>query len=149
MTDAVARAVLVDGGRLVPIADPLPEIVRLCLVVSLSFGEPALGPWRVEPVSALVRVLFEAAGPVQGRPRVVAVDGRGGSGKSTLAAQLHAAVPGAVVVHTDDVARHHSSSTGLMFWRATCWSRYAGGGSAVLPAALASQGQAGRDRGTR
>ncbi len=78
------------------------------MVLSLPSGEPAFGPWRVEPVSALVRVLFEAAGPVQGRPRVVAVDGRGGSGKSTLAAQLHVAVPGSVVVHTDDVAWHHS-----------------------------------------
>jgi energy-coupling factor transporter ATP-binding protein EcfA2 len=78
------------------------------VVLSLPSGEPASGPWRVEPVQALVRVLFETTDPVQGRPRIVAVDGRGGSGKSTLAAQLHAAVPESVVVHTDDVAWHHS-----------------------------------------
>ncbi|WP_299033901.1 hypothetical protein [uncultured Pseudokineococcus sp.] len=72
-------------------------------------GEPVAGPWRVEPVDALVRLLLEAAGPVERRPRVVAVDGRGGGGKSTLAAQRHAAVPRSAVVHTDDVAWHHSS----------------------------------------
>ena len=73
-----------------------------------SPGEPAVGTWRLEPVVELVRLLIEAAGPVQGRPRIVAVDGRGGGGKSTLAAQLHAAVPRSAVVHTDDVAWHHS-----------------------------------------
>jgi hypothetical protein len=78
------------------------------MVLTLPPGEPAAGPWRVEPIDVLVRLLFEAAGPVQGRPRIVAVDGRGGSGKSTLAMQLHAAVPGSAVVHTDDVAWHHS-----------------------------------------
>ena len=71
-------------------------------------GEPAAGPWRVAPVGALVRLLFEIAGPIEGRPLVVAVDGRGGSGKSTLAGQLHAAVPSSAVVHTDDVAWHSS-----------------------------------------
>lgn len=35
---------------------------------------------------------------------IVGVDGRQGSGKTTLADDLAAAVPGAVVVHTDDVA---------------------------------------------
>ena len=74
----------------------------------LPEGEPAAGPWRVEPVEVLVRLLLEAAGPVRERPRVVAVDGRSGGGKSTLAEQLHAAVPRSAVVHTDDVAWHHS-----------------------------------------
>ncbi len=48
-----------------------------------------------------------AADP-EGRPRVVAVDGRGASGKSTLASRLSAAVPASVVVSTDDIAWHHS-----------------------------------------
>jgi len=39
---------------------------------------------------------------------VIAVDGRSASGKSTLAAVLSSAVPGSVVVRTDDVAWHHS-----------------------------------------
>ncbi|WP_309572281.1 hypothetical protein [Deinococcus sp.] len=41
------------------------------------------------------------------RPGVVAIDGRGASGKSTLAAALSRVVPGAALVHTDDVAWHH------------------------------------------
>ncbi len=77
-------------------------------MLSLPPEEPPVGAWRVEPVTELVRLLVEAAGPVRGRPRMVAVDGRGGGGKSTLAAQLHAAVPSSAVVHTDDVAWHHS-----------------------------------------
>lgn len=40
--------------------------------------------------------------------RIVAVDGRSAGGKTTFAAGLAAAVPAAVVVHTDDVAWHHS-----------------------------------------
>ena len=41
-------------------------------------------------------------------PFLVAVDGRSSSGKSTLAARMAAAVPGAHVVHTDDIAWRHS-----------------------------------------
>lgn len=69
-------------------------------------GEPAAGPWRAEPIAALVRTLLAGAAP--GRPRIVAVDGRSASGKTTLADRLRAAVPGAGVVHTDDVAWWHS-----------------------------------------
>lgn len=39
---------------------------------------------------------------------VVAVDGRSGSGKTTLADTLCRCIPKSVVVHTDDVAWHHS-----------------------------------------
>ena len=38
----------------------------------------------------------------------LAVDGRSGSGKSTVAALLHRSVPASAIVHTDDVAWHHS-----------------------------------------
>ncbi|WP_219415043.1 uridine kinase family protein [Pseudonocardia nigra] len=63
-------------------------------------GEPAAGPWRVVLASDVLALL--------GRPRVVAVDGRSGGGKTTVAARLAAAVPGAAVVHTDDVAWYHA-----------------------------------------
>ncbi|GAA2027695.1 hypothetical protein GCM10009756_18980 [Pseudokineococcus marinus] len=56
----------------------------------------------------MLDVLEQVAGTPTGRPRVVAVDGRGASGKSTLAERLHRAVPASAVVHTDDVAWHHS-----------------------------------------
>lgn len=67
--------------------------------------EPAAGPWEPWSVGELVARLGRG-GPSEGRPLIVAVDGRGASGKSTLARALSAAVPGSVVVHTDDVAWH-------------------------------------------
>ena len=39
---------------------------------------------------------------------MVAIDGRSGSGKTTLAEQLTTRVPQSALVHTDDVAWHHS-----------------------------------------
>jgi hypothetical protein len=63
-------------------------------------GEPVAGPWRVVPAGQVLALL--------GHPRVLAVDGRSAGGKTTAAARLAAAVPGATVVHTDDVAWHHS-----------------------------------------
>lgn len=77
------------------------------MALSLPPGEPAAGPWRRQPVETVARQL--ASTPAAGRrTQVVAVDGRGGSGKSTLAAQLHAVTARSAVVHTDDVAWHHS-----------------------------------------
>nr|WP_297429334.1 hypothetical protein [uncultured Actinotalea sp.] len=74
--------------------------------MELPQGEPAAGPWRVVTVAELVRLVLDAAGPVEGRPVVVAVEGRSASGKTTLAGLLHAAVPRSAVVHTDDLAWH-------------------------------------------
>jgi len=41
-------------------------------------------------------------------PLLVGIDGRSRSGKSTLAALIARCIQGVVVVHTDDVAWHHS-----------------------------------------
>ena len=74
----------------------------------LSTGdEPAFGPWFAV---SLGEVLERLAVPPADPPcrRVVAVDGRSGAGKTTFAARLAGALPGSVVVHTDDVAWHHS-----------------------------------------
>lgn len=60
-------------------------------------GEPEFGPWRVEAIPSVL-----------GRARIVAVDGRSAGGKTTCATRLAAAVPGATVVHTDDVAWYES-----------------------------------------
>jgi len=62
----------------------------------------------VAALQELLEVVVRTAGDPVGRPRVVAVDGRGPSGKSTLAKRLSAAVPSSVVVSTDDRAWHHS-----------------------------------------
>ena len=76
--------------------------------MALAPGEPAAGPWQVRRVADFVDGLRVAAAPPSGRPWVVAVDGRSGAGKSTLARTVAAVVPGSAVVHTDDVAWHHS-----------------------------------------
>jgi hypothetical protein len=76
--------------------------------MKLGPGEPAAGPWRVEPVDVFARWLAEAAGTPVGRPRLIAVDGRGGGGKTALAERLCRAMRPAAVVHSDDVAWAHS-----------------------------------------
>ncbi len=68
--------------------------------------EPAVTEWRVAPVEELWRLVDP--GPMSSRPRIVAVDGRSGSGKTSLAEQLRGVVRSSAVVHTDDVAWHHS-----------------------------------------
>jgi hypothetical protein len=74
--------------------------------MELGPGEPAAGPWRVEPLEAFARSL--AVDVPAGRPRIIAVDGRGGGGKSALAARLGRVMPTAAVVHSDDVAWGHA-----------------------------------------
>ncbi len=76
--------------------------------MSLPANEPAAHPWRVATLAELLEVIFDASEAPEGRPRVVAVDGRGASGKSTLAKRLGAAGFTAAVVSTDDVAWYHS-----------------------------------------
>lgn len=77
-------------------------------MMALGPGEPAAGPWEVVAVDELLACVRHEAGAPLGRPAVVALDGRGGAGKSTLAQRLHDAVPASTVVHTDDIAWHHS-----------------------------------------
>ncbi len=76
-------------------------------------GEPVAGPWQaVTPeglADELVRVGLESrVASSRTGALVIGVDGRGAGGKSTLAAVLASVVPGAAVVHTDDVAWSHS-----------------------------------------
>jgi hypothetical protein len=69
-------------------------------VTRLYAGEPAAGPWQVVATVEVLALL--------GRPRILAVDGRSGGGKTTVAERLAAVVPGATVLHTDDVAWYHA-----------------------------------------
>ncbi|GAA2986842.1 hypothetical protein [Streptosporangium longisporum] len=71
-------------------------------------GETEAVGRRVVSVPDAVQLLRDASPGVTGRPRVIAIDGRGGAGKTTLAERLRAAVPGSAVVHTDDVAWNHA-----------------------------------------
>lgn len=76
--------------------------------VDLEEGEPPAGPWEVVRTGALAAMVLGAAGQVLGRPRIIGIDGRGGAGKTWLADALAALVPRSAVVHSDDVAWHHS-----------------------------------------
>lgn len=73
---------------------------------TLPEGEPQAGPLRVVHRTELASLLLDEAGEPVGRPRIIAIDGRGASGKSTLATQLAAALGSCAVVHTDDLAWH-------------------------------------------
>ncbi|MEV0901646.1 hypothetical protein [Actinoplanes sp. NPDC049802] len=71
-------------------------------------GEPEATGWTVATVADTVQRLRDASPGVTGRPRLIAIDGRGGAGKTTLAEWFRASVPGSAVVHTDDVAWNHA-----------------------------------------
>ncbi|MFI6909992.1 hypothetical protein ACIBKY_52635 [Nonomuraea sp. NPDC050394] len=55
-----------------------------------------------------VQRLRDASAEVIGRPRVIAIDGRGGAGKTTLAERLCKTVANSAIVHTDDIAWNHA-----------------------------------------
>jgi ABC-type cobalamin/Fe3+-siderophores transport system ATPase subunit len=76
--------------------------------VLLRPGEIEATGWRVEKLSDVLQRLRDASPGVVGRPRVIAIDGRGGAGKSTLVERLRMIVPTSGVVHTDDVAWNHA-----------------------------------------
>jgi hypothetical protein len=76
--------------------------------MELGPGEPAYGPWRIQPLDGFARSVCRAVGEPIDRPRIVAVDGRGGGGKTALAERLCRALPDTAVVHSDDVAWWHS-----------------------------------------
>ena len=84
------------------------------MALQLAPEEPEAGPWRAELLSTLVATITrrEPGHAVPSRPVVLAVDGRSNSGKTTLAGRIVPAVPGAVAIHTDDIAWRHSRSAG-------------------------------------
>jgi hypothetical protein len=80
------------------------------MALQLAPEEPEAGPWRVELLSTVADSVTRR-GPDRGgsgRPAVLAVDGRSNNGKTTAAARIREMVPGAVVIHTDDIAWEHS-----------------------------------------
>ena len=71
--------------------------------IQLQPEEPAVTQWQVSATDELVAHLLSLVGAPEGRPAIIAVDGRGGSGKTTLTTALTAAVPGAQAFHLDDL----------------------------------------------
>jgi hypothetical protein len=80
------------------------------MALQLALEEPEAGPWRAEPLTALVQALTQRVPGkiVPGRPVIVAIDGRSNNGKTSLAARIARAVPGSIVIHTDSIAWEHS-----------------------------------------
>lgn len=78
--------------------------------MQLADEEPEAGPWRAEPLTTVIEALVVRGRDrgADGRPVILAVDGRSNAGKTTLAARIEASVPGSTIVHTDDVAWEHS-----------------------------------------
>ena len=72
--------------------------------VALQPGEPPATDWWATDQDTLVRYLLSLREVPPGRPRIIAIDGRGGSGKTTLAALLQRVIPKTGVLHTDDLA---------------------------------------------
>lgn len=73
--------------------------------MDLPLEEPHFGPWEVVPLLEVARRVERPRGV---GPSVVAIDGRSASGKTTLATHLARVLPGSTVLHTDDIAWHHS-----------------------------------------
>jgi hypothetical protein len=80
------------------------------MALQLAPEEPEAGPWRAEPLTALVQALTQRVpgGIASRRPVIVAIDGRSNNGKTSLAARIVQAVPESVVIHTDSIAWAHS-----------------------------------------
>jgi len=73
-------------------------------------GRWAPAAWKVVRFAEFLADVRAAAGRCDRADalRVLAIDGHSASGKTTLAARLGAAIPDSAVLHTDDVAWHHS-----------------------------------------
>ncbi|WP_433651427.1 uridine kinase family protein [Micromonospora zamorensis] len=116
----------------------------------LHHGEIEAVGWRPMTVFDTVRRLRDASPGVTGRPRVIAIDGRGGAGKTTLAEKLARMEANSAIVHTDDVAWNHACfDWGAILvenilrplhrgepvdFRPDAWVRHARAGSIAIPA---------------
>lgn len=74
----------------------------------LGPDEPFAAPWQILPIRDFVDLLLDTREIPDNRPLILAVDGRSGSGKSTIADLIHHFIPNSMIVHTDDIAWHHS-----------------------------------------
>ncbi|MET0694745.1 MAG: hypothetical protein ABWY56_12505 [Propionibacteriaceae bacterium] len=71
------------------------------------------GEWQVLTVADVAEAVGALAATGPHRVKLIAVDGHSASGKTTVAGRLAAELPRAAVLHSDDIAWHHS----LFDWR--------------------------------
>lgn len=76
--------------------------------MTTSDNEATVLDWVETPPDELLARLRETRQMNTNRPIIIGIDGRSGSGKSTVAARLAAATGDSAIVHTDDIAWHHS-----------------------------------------
>lgn len=67
-----------------------------------------VGTYRSIGFGSWLGELIAYAGHPAGRPRIIAIDGRGGAGKSSLTRRIADVLPETAVVHTDDLAWNFS-----------------------------------------
>lgn len=79
------------------------RLVSVTESVELQPEEPAVAQWQASRTADLVTHLLDLVGSPEGRPAIIAVDGRGGSGKTTLTKALTATVPDSQTLHLDDL----------------------------------------------
>ena len=89
-------------------------------------GEIEATGWRVEKLVDVLGSLAHVSPDVSGRPRIIAIDGRGGAGKTTLVQRLQAFLPMSAVVHTDDIAWNEAFSSGQICSSTTSCDPYIG-----------------------
>jgi uridine kinase len=120
------------------------------VVLRLYDGELPARSWQVLPLVEVFEQLLPKWAAGDQRTPVVAVDGRSASGKTTLAGRLASVVPGACVVHTDDIAWWHSRfgwqdlliegvlkpfrTQGAVDYRPPAWNERGREGSVIVPA---------------
>ncbi|MEM7734279.1 MAG: hypothetical protein AAF267_00675 [Deinococcota bacterium] len=68
--------------------------------------EPSFAPWHGVSLHDFTTDFIGKSNTVD--VHVIAIDGRSGGGKSTLASILADALPNSALLHTDDIAWHHS-----------------------------------------
>ena len=111
--------------------------------------EPVAEPWQPHALHKVFSDLTTSLGWPQGRPLILAVDGRQGGGKTTIASRMAALVPASTIVHSDDVAWwesffgwDHLMASGILEplrrgedvdYRPPAWEARGRGGSIVVP----------------
>jgi len=112
--------------------------------MSLALSAMAWEPWSRVAFADVATEVGRRAGTARA---LVCVDGSSGSGKSTFACGLVSVVPGAGLVHTDDIAWHlHPTDWGAAMLDGVVRPWLAGGAADYRPPGWVARGRAGSVR---